>query len=133
MKRKQVYQFCQANPTNKSIVIPTCEFKLKMEVITLGDTLFIVVLIWNIEHCSLVMIPSKTISTCTQDSATHPIKCTGSKTTTIRNIGTKVIDFSLFKYYSCKVLSINYIQALYNQSPKLLNQHTSRKQIFFLK
>ena len=60
------------------------------------------------------MIPSKTISTYTQDGTTHPIYCTGFITTTIRAIRTKNIDLALRKHCYYKVLAINYILTLYN-------------------
>ena len=66
-----------------------------MEVITQTGTQFIALFIQNIEHCSLIMLPSKTISVYMQDDATHPINCTGPITITIRLMGTKNIYLAL--------------------------------------
>ena len=49
---------------------------LKIEIIAQKNTLFISLFIYNIEHCSLLMLPFKTTSENTQDGATHLINYT---------------------------------------------------------
>ena len=86
-----------------------------MEVIAQVGTLFITIVIQDMEYYSFVKIPSKTTS-CTKDGATHPKNCKISKTTTFWAVGTKIMDLALSMYCSYRFLAKNYAQTIYNQS-----------------
>ena len=86
--------------------------KLKMEVIIQGSTLLIAYFMYNMEHCNLAMIISKTILTHTQDGVTNPINCTRFKAIKVRAMGSKTIGLAFSRHYPHRFLAINYIEIL---------------------
>ena len=75
-----------------------------------GGTLLTVVYIQGIEHCGLVMIPSKRTLVHTQGGITHPMNCTRCKDTTIRDMWIKTIGLTLSRHYYYIVQASRYIQ-----------------------
>ena len=59
--------------------------------LTQGETLFIAIFIWNMEHLKFVIIPPNTILIHIQDGAIYPKNCIGFKYSRIWLIWTQTI------------------------------------------